>query len=214
MSVPRHWLCYNLGMGIIEQFHVRQCQTCREDYTPTNSTGSHCLSCRQTTCNHCGIKFLMPKYMTGNRFCSAACFFQNRPKAQRLCKTCGVVFSAPPSSQKVTCGPLCASRHRSLQFRGEKHPRWRGVHHFYRGPNWHAQRARARKRANYTCQDCGAVEKPQQWHFDVDHIKPFSAFRSYRQANLLSNLRLLCRQCHLSHSKEQAVFPRFLPLKI
>lgn len=62
------------------------------------------------------------------------------------------------------------------------------------GPNWPAQRDRARERDSYRCQNCGAPEKGRAHH--VHHKVPFRAFASYQQANQLSNLVTLCSRCH------------------
>ncbi|NLE75310.1 MAG: DUF1998 domain-containing protein, partial [Chloroflexi bacterium] len=70
------------------------------------------------------------------------------------------------------------------------------------GPNWEAQRRRALERAGRLCQHCGAPERPDRTH-DVHHIRPFREFGylpgqndHYLQANDLSNLAVLCRDCH------------------
>jgi len=62
------------------------------------------------------------------------------------------------------------------------------------GPNWLAQRDRARERDAYRCQNCGAPEQGRAHH--VHHKTPFRAFASYQQANQLSNLVALCPRCH------------------
>jgi DEAD/DEAH box helicase domain-containing protein len=62
------------------------------------------------------------------------------------------------------------------------------------GPNWLAQRDRARARDGYRCQSCGAPEGKHAHH--VHHKVPLRAFASYREANQLSNLATLCPRCH------------------
>jgi len=62
------------------------------------------------------------------------------------------------------------------------------------GPNWPAQRDRARARDGCRCQVCGAPEQGPAHH--VHHRIPFRAFASHRQANQLSNLVTLCPSCH------------------
>jgi DEAD/DEAH box helicase domain-containing protein len=69
------------------------------------------------------------------------------------------------------------------------------------GPNWLAQRDRARARDGYRCQACGVLEQGPSHH--VHHKTPFRAFASYQQANQLSNLVTLCPRCH--HRVELAV---------
>jgi DEAD/DEAH box helicase domain-containing protein len=62
------------------------------------------------------------------------------------------------------------------------------------GPNWAAQRDRARERDSHRCQQCGTPEGARAHH--VHHKIPFRAFASYQQANQLSNLVTLCPSCH------------------
>jgi DEAD/DEAH box helicase domain-containing protein len=69
------------------------------------------------------------------------------------------------------------------------------------GPNWLAQRDRARARDGYRCQACDVLEEGVSHH--VHHKTPFRAFASYQQANQLSNLVTLCPRCH--HRAELAV---------
>ncbi len=70
------------------------------------------------------------------------------------------------------------------------------------GPNWPAQRDRARARDGYSCRHCGASERDGRAH-DVHHITPFRAFGYvrgvndfYKLANRLDNLITLCPACH------------------
>jgi DEAD/DEAH box helicase domain-containing protein len=68
------------------------------------------------------------------------------------------------------------------------------------GPNWRAQRDRARARDGYRCQACG-VEERQREH-DVHHKIPFRSFlreggsQAIERAHQLSNLVTLCHNCH------------------
>lgn len=71
------------------------------------------------------------------------------------------------------------------------------------GPNWPAQRRRARERDRYTCRHCGAREAQTGREHDVHHLTPFRRFgyvpgenEAYLQANDLANLITLCRVCH------------------
>ena len=70
---------------------------------------------------------------------------------------------------------------------------WSGDPNDY-GPNWPAQRNRARARDHYRCRMCGAPEQGRE--HDVHHQIPFRRFDSYQQANQLTNLITLCRSCH------------------
>ncbi len=70
------------------------------------------------------------------------------------------------------------------------------------GPNWEAQRGRARARDGHRCTVCKAPELPGRQH-DVHHVVPFRTFdyvpgknEAYLEANRLENLVTLCRPCH------------------
>ena len=70
------------------------------------------------------------------------------------------------------------------------------------GPNWPAQRDRARERDGYRCQVCGTREanamRPAgtgRATFDVHHKVPFRTFATVAQANQLDNLITLCPSC-------------------
>ncbi len=70
------------------------------------------------------------------------------------------------------------------------------------GPNWEAQRSRARARDGHRCTVCKAPELPGRQH-DVHHIVPFRTFdyvpgknETYLEANRLEYLATLCRPCH------------------
>lgn len=62
------------------------------------------------------------------------------------------------------------------------------------GPNWLAQRNRARERDRFQCQICGLFESDKSHH--VHHKIPFRNFTSYLLANQIDNLITLCPSCH------------------
>jgi DEAD/DEAH box helicase domain-containing protein len=74
------------------------------------------------------------------------------------------------------------------------------------GPDWQKIRGAVRKRDQFKCQVCGAVETIRE--HDVHHKTPFRAFIqdgviNREQANRLENLTTLCPSCH--HKVEQNV---------
>jgi hypothetical protein len=74
------------------------------------------------------------------------------------------------------------------------------------GPDWQKIRLAVRKRDQFKCQVCGAVETRRE--HDVHHKTPFRAFIqngviNREQANRLENLTTLCPSCH--HKVEQNV---------
>ncbi|HAX68965.1 MAG TPA: ATP-dependent helicase [Anaerolineae bacterium] len=67
------------------------------------------------------------------------------------------------------------------------------------GPDWQKVRLAARKRDQFKCQVCGAVETVRE--HDVHHKTPFRAFirdgvLDREMANRLENLTTLCHSCH------------------
>jgi DEAD/DEAH box helicase domain-containing protein len=82
---------------------------------------------------------------------------------------------------------------------------WTGDSNDY-GPGWQKIRLAVRKRDQFKCQVCGAVESTRE--HDVHHKTPFRAFIrdgviDREQANRLENLTTLCTSCH--HKVEQNV---------
>lgn len=129
--------------------------------------------------------------------CSRACSYELRAAAKRravtlTCIGCGATFTRCPSHAQSDsgkgkfCTRECRDRHRV----GELHPQHLGGPEGHRGPNWQAQRRKARRRDGGICQECGGTGT------DVHHIRPFRLFDDYREANALENLVLLCRPCH------------------
>ena len=78
------------------------------------------------------------------------------------------------------------------------------------GPNWAAQRQRARERDGFRCRLCGRPETGRE--HDVHHLRPFRTFDyragrnvNYIMANALPNLITLCPECHHRVEAAQAV---------
>jgi len=92
----------------------------------------------------------------------------------------------------------------SGMFSGENSSTWAGGDIGYYGPNWYANRKKARERDNYICQDCGKKEEQYGCELSVHHIIPFRNFNGdWEKANQLTNLITLCEYpCHrIRHSK-------------
>lgn len=152
------------------------------------------------TCQYCAKVFqVIPSRAKHGRAksCSPACQYaaaRARPGRQvsLTCAGCGGAFGLYPSrlEQHKGAGRYCSRPCRDAHRIREHHPQFIGrpVHH--RGPNWHAQKRKARKRDDYTCQHCRAPG------CDVHHIRPFRLFADYKIANDLGNLITLCRPCH------------------
>lgn len=152
-------------------------------------------------CPQCGVSFQVKEsHSRRRRYCSKRCM-ATAGQVQRICEFCGVAFVTKRSLTKGKGGKFC-SKHCHIEhqktLRGPQTNNWRGGHPPYYGPNWIEQRDKARKRDNYTCQDCGITESELSRALDVHHIKPFRVFgiKHYKEANHLDNLISYCRECH------------------
>jgi 5-methylcytosine-specific restriction endonuclease McrA len=83
---------------------------------------------------------------------------------------------------------------------GENNPAWKGGSDKYYGQSWEAAREKCVVRDNRECRRCGMSEEHhKQAHgcaLHVHHIRPFRTFADHKEANKLSNLITLCRECH------------------
>jgi hypothetical protein len=172
-------------------------------------------------CEECGA-LITGNHFRGTRFCSRACFGKYRsrtrkgiprpevrgpqPERQRRktlrCPMCEREFAVKQSQvdRRRFCCKDCQAAYQRIhagKVSGSGNWNWVGGHDPYYGPNWRKQRREARKRDNYTCQDCGTVDQSKR-KLDVHHIKPFRLFGlpRYLEANDLSNLVTLCQVCH------------------
>jgi hypothetical protein len=148
-----------------------------------------------------------------HHFCNDSCarsFRRPPPPRTRVtvsCSWCRRPVERHPYRLKVSprhyCNFECRTAWRRAHLSGENSWAWRGGRVYYYGPNWHVQRARARRRDNYTCRRCHRTEYELQETLHVHHVTPFRTFRyragvntNYRAANRLRNLLTLCCSCH------------------
>lgn len=159
-------------------------------------------------CEICGDEFdVKHSRKDARRCCSPECDLEWRKKAysgeknhnykeniESTCEWCGESYTAQAHKKGKTrfCSQKCMIEWRTEEIMsGEDHPRWKDNDDYYRGPNWHQQREKARDRGGNECQHCGSESQLQ-----VHHIIPFESFDDYREANRLQNLITLCVSCH------------------
>jgi len=97
----------------------------------------------------------------------------------------------PPSSLQTTAFWLALTENLVNCLREEG--MWRNDRNNY-GSQWNGIREMVRKRDDFRCQHCGAVEHNRA--HDVHHKIPLRAFTSLEQANQMENLITLCHNCH------------------
>ncbi|WP_052948051.1 HNH endonuclease [Aneurinibacillus tyrosinisolvens] len=163
------------------------------------------------TCELCKKEFqVIQSRVKTAKYCSKDCLgkangerakVQLRKRIEVPCTNCGRPIFKKPSVVRDWnfCNQECMAEYylESGLFAGANNGAWQGGDINYYGPNWNGQRRKARKRDNYTCQDCGVTEKEYEQELSVHHIVPFRMFKSYKEANELENLIILCEYpCH------------------
>lgn len=109
------------------------------------------------------------------------------------------------------CSPSCnASYHANVEGNGfqagEENPAYEGgatENPRYYGPNWQEQREKALERDDHQCTECGSEEL-----LVVHHINGRDEFDTtepgwWQEANVLDNLKTMCRSCHRSEHHER-----------
>ena len=118
------------------------------------------------------------------------------------CHTCGKSKEIPVRQVERAEVNFCSQECRieytitEVMAPGEDHPLYiNGEGHDY-GPEWPRVREKVIQRDNSRCQGCGV--KREDYHMDlhVHHITPFRKFKTYKEANKMTNLVTLCATCH------------------
>ena len=143
-----------------------------------------------------------------HQYCSRKCYCighktLTRHKVNRYrCSYCQNEFISRDSQKIAKYGLFCCHAHyglwRAANLSGHNSPNWKGGKTLdYGGSHWKAQRKKARKRDNSTCQKCGATKQTSGYRLDVHHIVSYKKYKHKDRANRLANLITLCRQCHM-----------------
>lgn len=189
------------------------------------------------TCHGCGKAFSrLPCHVESEiNFCCKECHMswqRNRkgasnPTWKRInvqCAHCGNTLQRSKShvehNKNHFCNHICYGEWVSVNKSGNNHPQWKGGEYGrYYGPNWNAQRRKARKRDGYKCQSCGLPQRKNGKALDVHHIKPFREFdyitgqnNHYLSANALDNLVSLCTSCHKKAEHGKIAFQLAMPI--
>lgn len=130
-----------------------------------------------STCSVCFKEFCVPSHRALiAKYCSRQCYYQSRRvghASKSQCKKCNRTFYHCPSKKRTFCSNKCrglASRKESV-----KHPT--GL-----------RRWMSRRRQMNKCENCGYSDEPKILGI---HHKDFDS-----RNNALSNLKLLCPNCH------------------
>jgi len=172
----------------------------------------------QKECRWCeGLFEVRPSRIDRLHFCSDTCRSNwrsewasgesspvwNGGQETLACEYCEAKFemkqSIAPSAR--FCSLRCRADWQSENQSGENSPHWKGGHAKNYGDTWNRHR---RIIAEYYdgCQSCGGDGK------DVHHIVPYKTFDSDVEANQLTNLIYLCRDCHAKIEVGEMKCPR------
>jgi 5-methylcytosine-specific restriction endonuclease McrA len=177
---------------------MRPQQTCSRKCSAQLSVRTKGQERVEIICQGCNKPFLLPRHLIGKRIhCSKPCQYR---RVKYKCEMCGKEREVTPTqTAKRFCGDECRLQWFSEKFKGESSPHWKGGSTLTYGANWKTQRRLARKAAGYKCQHCGISQDDLPERLSVAHIIPFRTFgiERYEEANDLSNLLALCRQCHI-----------------
>lgn len=102
-----------------------------------------------------------------------------------------IPYSLPP--RELATNAFCIFLNESLINELRLENQWSADPNYY-GANWKDLKLIVRQRDEYRCRICGKVETDKA--HDVHHIKPFRNFSTPAEANQLSNLITLCKNCH------------------
>lgn len=158
-------------------------------------------------CEYCNNPFPVgPK--SKRRFCSRHCkdrWWSEHRLETMFCLYCGKPFQRSTKSARRSKKKFC-SRRCYLEFcrkrPPEQHHSWKGGECYY-GPDWDEIAERVRQR-DKVCQDCGKVPDDNGGSLDVHHIIPIRDFNGdYKSANVLSNLKALCKSCHRKYQERE-----------
>lgn len=181
---------------------------CRDSYKDKRARCGKKRNGEEVSCCQCGKKIWQPKsklLRQSRHHCSRVCYLKSKredPRKRRLleclfCKKKFYEISYRDGKVGRFCSSECYGKWRTANLSGENSPNWKGGYSIdYGGGGWHFQRVNARKRDNFTCQDCGVTEQSWGYNLDVHHLVPFDMFDDPKEAHDLSNLITLCRKCH------------------
>lgn len=166
-------------------------------------------------CDNCEVNFEKDdrSHLGKNIFCSRECYleFRNKNKKQPNCECqiCGKKFRTKPSAIKNGEGKFCSRKckHISQRFGAEISGESYNDRHLLRqSSQYKTWRNAAKKRANYTCENCGKKDKSiceccmVKIYLQVHHIKSFAAFPDLRFDP--ENSRVLCPKCHFEEENK------------
>lgn len=138
------------------------------------------------SCDYCGKEYRKQKRFAGSKqehYCSTLCYNNDNIRVTLTCAYCGTEFKRPPSKLQNSKSGLyfCSREHKDLaqSFIKEIQPDHYGTGKSYRD--------KAFKEYGKVCQECG---------YDNEHALEVHHIDKNRENNDISNLKVLCANCH------------------
>jgi hypothetical protein len=187
---------------------ITHCATCNTEFR--HKPSSHRRYCspqcyaigrsaagNKETCTICGKTYAV-RPSRPSSFCSRACQVESwkTPRVEKVCEHCGDTFEV--NQYRADSARFCSFSCRAYAVSvgktiGVKDPNRVSNPRHYERPYYLKLATKARKRDNYTCQDCGRQFEVGEYGLDVHHIVPIRCGGKDK----LNNLVCLCRSCHV-----------------
>ncbi len=215
--------CSGCGDGFYDPKARREyCDDCNPNAGPNN--GNWRGAKEEAKCERCGSTFEYYPSDKSGVYCpdcvERADEFLGTPyaevvSAERVSRTCDycdgefeILRSAVERGHGRFCCHDCRADWMSENWTGEDHHQWKGGETRYLG-NWKRAREKALKRDGRRCQHCGKDEEQIGRSPDVHHVTPVREFNDPRDAHKLSNLVVLCPDCHPKVEHGKIPVPQF-----
>lgn len=144
----------------------------------------------QVSCKICHKEFYSKPYHIRHGYgiyCSKKCHYLDMRRGKYVtCHICAKEIWKKPKDLKQSksklffCNKSCQTIWRNKEFKGVKHPNWRGGEHTYK-------RVMKENGIKPICTTCRLTDKRVLIIHHIDHN---------RKNNILENLMWLCRNCH------------------
>jgi hypothetical protein len=182
-----------------KKYKQKVCKECGKSFTPRSPVTKFCDVCKVRVCLHCQkeFPFIQDKDRKhSGKFCSPKCYFQHRWGGVKKCKNCS-------SDVKIGlryCSPKCRNEY------------WdRNEYQLIKKKRLWERKIEIIKKLGGKCVECGNTDI---WVLDINHLdrgkkrRPSNGkytwqFRLKEWNENLSNLKLLCANCHRIHTWEQ-----------
>ena len=124
--------CFYIGRGTF-----KVCPVCNHEFRIKKKVQRYCSNiCRirhqsnqiARNCPTCNKTYYATPYIIRNakKYCSKKCAYIGiRKEINRICPVCNITFKTKPYQKRIYCSTQC----RQLDYRGEKHPFWKGGRH-------------------------------------------------------------------------------------